>query len=162
MEILNKYVNGKSRNRIPLDNDTLKIVASYVYEIHTELYSNGDVKIIYTTFCDHREGEFKQYSLVGKLHIQCLYIAGKREGEFKEWFDNDRLAIHMYFRNGKYHGPCRIWNIMGDLVEKSNYVDGMEHGITQKWYDGNQPEFECEYSHGVVVGEPKHWDPPRD
>ncbi len=111
---------------------------------------------------DHRHGPEWTFFQNGFKKETLEYRHGVPEGPFSRAWQNGQMRYQGTFVNGKRHGTYRQWWPTGDLQMEFEYDHGKPVGTWREYYVGEQPKLVEHYVDGLLEGERRTWDKPRE
>ncbi|MCK9612414.1 MAG: hypothetical protein PHR81_00220 [Bacteroidales bacterium] len=154
-----KIVKFKDDYEIPDAPELLK------YDIKTEYYRNGKVKIVQSFKDDIPEGIRREYSQEGEITKSYIFKngvvigmgivdeSGYKQGPWKEYFDNGQVEGEGIYANSLKQGQWNYYFRSGKIEQKGTYnKNGKPEGRWIWYYESGNVRREEYYKNGLYDG----------
>lgn len=171
-----------------IENDLPTVLANIVNEYLFEIVDQTDSAVctVYMRMFGQITGTHTVYYHTGKPKLQCTFEDGMRHGNVTGWEANGKLSYYGSYYRGALHGVLnqlvlyhenRWWirehfvhgnrngktewrkTRNGFVSHSAMYVDNKLHGETVMRYPTGIRSAQQTYSHGVLCGMTRRWDP---
>ena len=136
-----------------------------VYDIRTDYYSNGNVKIVGSYYDNKPDGIRREYNKEGKIEISYIFKhgimigkgivdeAGLKQGKWSEYFDGGELKAEGSYKDNKRIGQWKFFYQNGKLEQMGSYnKNGLFDGLWKWYYVTGEVHREENYLDGLEDG----------
>jgi antitoxin component YwqK of YwqJK toxin-antitoxin module len=116
----------------------VQCISCSIRETKIEYYDSGEIKAIYKTKNNIKDGPFKVFFPNGSIQIKGFYNGGKLHGLWRSYFQNGNLEVECNWTHGVIDGVLTRYYSSGNIYVEVELQNGVKFGKRITYYENGK------------------------